>query len=308
MSDIYQEIERNWAALYQKMSCEAPSRAEFSDLCAETETENRRQGSDGLQPWLGIFEFGIEWLSYIHHSLDTRNGVNQHTPCYQVTWALVGAAVSFGLSIRTLCLSGFDTPARALLRSYVEALLLCLAVLHDEGLAQDYRVAQDGEQVKAFWHKIASPKNLHNRIIQIEKTLGVDQDTIALMKNYRIQEYEILSQSAHLSYPACVNTVFVSKLGSDLRYDDSDLLHPGILGLATEASVRTIHYAAITNWYFSCIGYHSILGRDASKCLLLLDMESDLQRRIVIGRDVLSSITRTGIGMEENGASVNAER
>ena len=117
-----------------------------------------------------------------------------------MTSALDGAAVSFGLSLRTLCLSGFDTPARALLRSYVDALLLCLAVLHDDDLAQAYIDAQDDAQVKTFWHKRASPKNLHNLIIQIEKITGFDQETIAAMTEYRRGEYEILSQSAHLSY------------------------------------------------------------------------------------------------------------
>jgi len=285
MSDIYGEIEREWVAHYRRMPCETPSRAEFSDLCAAQETETRGQTSDGIQPWLGIFEFGIEWLTYIHIALDPENSVNQQRPCHRVTWALVGAAVSFGFSVRTLCLSGFDTPARALLRSYVDALLLCLAVLHDEALAQAYMDAKDDAQVKTFWHTIASPKNLHKRIIQIEKTAGFDQETITAMTEYRRAEYEILSQSAHLSYVVSCLTSVAPVLG------DPDYFRGAIFGLATENSVRTIHYAAATTWYFSRLGYNLILGRDSSKCLLTFDKESDLQRRIVVGREVISSIT-----------------
>ena len=85
MSDIYGEIEREWVAHYRRMPCETPSRAEFSDLCAAQETETRGQTSDGIQPWLGIFEFGIEWLTYIHIALDPENSVNQQRPCHRVT-------------------------------------------------------------------------------------------------------------------------------------------------------------------------------------------------------------------------------
>jgi hypothetical protein len=178
MSVIYAEIEREWMAHYRRIPCETPSRTEFRDLCVSQEANTRDHTSDGLQPWLAIFEFGIEWLACIHVALDTETSVNQQTPCHRVTSNLIGSAVSFGLSLRNLCLSGFDTPARALLRSYVEILLLCLAVLHDESLAQAYKDAQDDEQAKDFWDKCASPRKLHDRIIQIEKNLKFDQATI----------------------------------------------------------------------------------------------------------------------------------
>ncbi len=283
MSDIYEEIEREWVEHYPNSGENPPPRTEFGDLCAAQETKVRGQTSDGLQPWLGILEVGIEWLTSIHVALDTENGVNRQRPCHRVTWSLVGAAVSFGLSLRTLCLSGFDTPARALLRSYVDALLLCLAVLHDEDLAQAYMDAQDDAQVKTFWHKRASPKNLHSLIIKIEKTTGFDQETIAAMTEYRRGEYEILSQSAHLSYAVSRLTSMAPVLG------DPDTLRHAILGLATENSLHTLHYAAATTWYFSRLGYSLILGRD--KCLLTFDKESDWQRKIAVGREVISSIT-----------------
>ncbi|MGO8869456.1 MAG: hypothetical protein ACLQME_23470 [Alphaproteobacteria bacterium] len=285
MSDIYAEIAREWRTKYEMIRCEAPSRSEFGDLCAAQETENRGRTSAGLQPWLGILEFGIEWLSYVHVALDSEMSVDQQSSIHRVTWALTGSAVSFGLSLRALCLSGFDTPARALLRSYVEVLLLCLAALHDEGLAQAYQDAQADAQAKTFWHTMASPKNLHNRIIQIEKNSGLDRQAILEMTEFRHAEYEILSQSAHLSYAASFLTVMAPVLG------DADYLRPAIFGLATGNSVRTIRYAATTTWYFSRFGYNPILGRDSSNCLLKLDKESDWHHRIVIGRDVLSRIT-----------------
>jgi hypothetical protein len=56
MSDIYEEIDREWVEHYRNSGETPPSSAEFSDVCAAQETEIRGQTSDGLQPWLGIFE------------------------------------------------------------------------------------------------------------------------------------------------------------------------------------------------------------------------------------------------------------
>ena len=285
MSDIYAEIEREWLRHYKKIGCKIPSRQEFNDVCMESQATSLGEASRGLQPWLGILEFCIEWLSYVHIALDFKDGANDRGACHRVAWALTGAAVSFGLSLRSLCLSGFDTPARALLRSYVEALLLCLAALHDESLAKAYADAEDDADVKNFWHTVASPKNLHNRIVQIEKDSGLDSETVKIMMEYRQQEYEVLSQSAHLSYVASCLTAMAPALGK------TDKLGVAIFGLATSNSLRTTQYAAMTAWYFSRFAFNPILGHDSSNCLLVVEYENDWHQRMVIGRDVLSHVT-----------------
>lgn len=172
MSEIYEEIHRALQAHYKRTSHGMPSSSEFRRLCAKQAIRNRKAASRGLQPWLGLFEFGLEWLSYIHIALDAgvKSDAKDSLPTNLVAYVLTGSGVSFGLALRSLCLSGFDTPARALLRSYVEALLLCLATTHDP----DQR-AQEDDEIKTFWHTAASPKNLHRRIVKIEKTTGLDE-------------------------------------------------------------------------------------------------------------------------------------
>src|SRR5436190_100400 len=132
--------------------------------------------------------------------LSSKQGLGPLNSDVRAPWALVGSAVSFGLSIRSLTLSGFDTPARALLRTYVETLLLCIAVLHDQSLAKAYVAAEADAEVKNFWHSVASPKRLHDRIIAVERKLGLDDEAIDGMTKWRREEYEILSQSSHLSF------------------------------------------------------------------------------------------------------------
>jgi hypothetical protein len=254
-------------------------------MLLEAEAEARSKTTNVLQPQLGIFEFGLEWLAYVHVALSKQGELGPIHQEARAAWALIGSAVSFGLSIRSLLLTGFDTPARALLRTYVETLFLCIALLHDRNLAKAYVAAETDEQVKDFWHTSASPKKLHERIIAIENETGLGDDIVQSMTQWRRQEYEILSQSSHLSYVAAVLTAVTQKLGEKGRYA------PSFLGLASEGSPRTIFYAAASTWYFSRMSHDKLLGYDAAEALIVLDKENEWHQRLVAGRDTLSVVT-----------------
>lgn len=218
MKNIYDEIDEHWRAVYAQMHRKTSSRSGFQEMLLQDEAEVRVITTESLQPQLGIFEFGLEWLAGTHVLLskDGKPGgpIRENAGA---AWALIASAVSFGLSIRTLLISGFDTPARALLRTYVETLFLCIAVLHDRTLATAFVTADSDDDVKTFWHTSASPKRLHERIIAIEKKTGFDQNTIEKMTAWRREEYEILSQSSHLSFIAAVMTTLAPHLeGRDM--------------------------------------------------------------------------------------------
>jgi hypothetical protein len=282
--NIHDKIEEHWRAVYADMHREPPPRNGFHEMLLELETEARGTTTDGLQPQLGIFEFGLEWLAYVHVALGKRDELGPAHEDARAAWALIGAAVSFGLSIRSLCMNGFDTPGRALLRTYVETLFLCIALLHDRSLAKAYIAAEDDAQVKNFWHRSASPKNLHERIIMIEKRLGLEDAVVQSLAQWRQGEYEMLSQSSHLSYLAAVLTAVCPKLGEGETYA------PGILGLASDHSLRTISYAARSTWYFSRMSNSQLLGKDSSQSLIVLDKENEWHQRMVAGRDTLSAV------------------
>ncbi|NGN43501.1 hypothetical protein G6N74_20735 [Mesorhizobium sp. CGMCC 1.15528] len=258
----------------------------FNELLLEAETEARAATTTALQPHLAIFEFGLEFLSYVHIALSSTEGHGPSSEHTRAAWALTGSAVSFGVSVRTLVISGLDTPARAILRTYVEALLLCTVVLHDPALGKAYVAADTDARVKDFWHSTASPKRLHERIIAIEKKIGFDTEMIDAMTKWRREEYEILSQSSHLSYLAAALTVVSGKLGKGDEYA------PAIFGLASTHSPRTIFYAAAATWYFSRVSNPVLLGKEAGKCAIVLDKENEWHQRMVAARDTLSDVMR----------------
>ncbi len=264
--------------------CTIEPRSEFHEFLDNLWAENELRAQELLQPWLSIFEFGLEWLAHVHIALNNKDDIESN-PDRRVPWVLLGSASAFGWSLRRLCLTGFDTPARALLRTYVESLLLCITVLHDKELAKAYQEADTDEKVVNFWHTQASPKRLHRRIMEIERNFGMDSDLVAAMTAWRREEYEVLSQSSHLSYIAAALTCF------PILIEDEEKQRPGIFGMASANSHRTLSYAALTTWYFCFMSFKKLISpTGGSGSLLTFDKEDENHRTIVIGSRVLSSI------------------
>jgi len=283
-ASIYDEIEEIWRMVYGDMHRNPAPRNGFNDLLLEAETEARVATTTVLQPHLAIFEFGLEFLAYVHIALSSEDQLGPSNENTRAAWALTGSAVSFGVSIRSLVISGLDTPARALLRTYVEALLLCTAVVHDHALGEAYVAADTDAQILEFWHSTASPKRLHERIVAIEKKAGFDKEIIDALTKWRREEYEVLSQSSHLSYIAAALTSLSGKLGRE------EVIGPAIFGLASVHSPRTIFYAAATTWYFSRLSNSVLLGNKVGECAIVLDKENDWHQRMVAARDTLSDV------------------
>ncbi len=284
--EIEQEIDTLWRSAFADAIRVPPSLAEWREAQHELMEENTLKGLALLQPWLGILEFGLNWLAQIHFALNNESDVGPKQPEYRVPWALIGASCAYGWAIRNACVSGFDTPGRALLRTFVESLFLCLAVLHDKSLGEAYEAADTDQQIVTFWHTHASPKNLHKRIIQIEESLYFPEDLVGELTEWRREEYEVMSQSSHLSYLASVMTCLPASIENEEEHG------LGIFGRVSANSHRTIGYAARMLWYFSRISYNKLIGpSDSSDSLLILNIEDENHQTLVIGAKVFSQIT-----------------
>jgi hypothetical protein len=282
MSTIYDQIAEKWRAVYEEISRPAEGEDTLKELLEEQEKKARELASKELQPQLALLEQGVQWLAFVFVALDQRMDEPNQPAHVRAAWALVGAAVSFGASVRLLCLCGFDTPARALLRSYSEALLLCLAILDDASLAPSFTAAQDDAAVKDFWHTTASPKNLHQRVIRLEERSGLDPESVQELLDWRREEYEIFSQSSHLSYVAACLTA------RSESFAEKNAFEIAIVGNATPTSRGTLSSAVVSTWHFARFSYNYVIGHQASSALLVVDKENEWHRRIVVGHDIFS--------------------
>jgi len=285
-SAVEDELDALWAANQARLGLSPSRRTLLRQVRLETQQTAQTQGFAALQPWLSIFEVAIDWLTNLHLALNEGKTGPPTDPEAQAPWAIIGAATVFGQALQNSCLLGFDTPAKAQLRTYVEALLLCTAILHDESLGVAYCCASNDETVKNFWHKQASPKRLHMRIIEIEKKLGFPPAIVEGLMEWRRREYEVLSQSSHLSILGATMTCLRPELNTP------ETLRLGIFGGPTLNSRRTLQYAVGISYHFGRLISGQLAAGSSSRSAARLQKESNLTARLAeTGFAVLSEAT-----------------
>lgn len=282
-SIIEDELEALWVASQTHSGLSPSSRTLLRQVRLETQQAAQSHGLSALQPWLSIFEVAIDWLSNLHLALNEGKAGPPTAPEEQAPWALIGAASVFGQALQNSCVLGFDTPAKAQLRTYVEALLLCTAMLHDESLGVAYHSANNDETIKKFWHEQASPKRLHMRILEIERQLGFAPDIVKGLMEWRRKEYEVLSQASHLSIVGATLTC----LRPDL--DTPETLRVGIFGGPTLHSCRTLQYAVGISYHCGRLISGQLAAGSSCRFAARLQKESNLTARLAeTGFTVLS--------------------
>ncbi|MER0214824.1 MAG: hypothetical protein DU481_01235 [Nitrosomonas sp.] len=278
MHPIHDELLQAWSRYFKDASIEYSDihglrnyRPKASLLAAEAEI-------DALQPWFAVQEVTVDLLFNIYLSLNNNVPGPPVEHRRLAPWALVGAASGFGASLLLSCAAGYDTPAKAQLRTYTEALLLLAATQYDSKLADDYLSATTDAKVLDFWHKKAGPTKLHKRIIAIEKQFGFSDAEIASFTELRRREYETLSQSSHLSFLGATMTCLSPSI------TDPDILRLRLLGGPTMSSLRTLGYAAFTTWHVLRLVKAKFLPISKSdEPLLIISPQDPISQRIMAG-------------------------
>lgn len=140
----------------------------FLNLINEREKEVRKEAMKNLEPWISIFNEGIQWLVQLHIALSlARSGSFEKDKDILVPFALVGSACVHCVGIRKLILSGLDASARVLLRTLIETLNICIAVIDNIELSNNFRAAQDFSEAKKFWNRELTTRKLNKILAQI---------------------------------------------------------------------------------------------------------------------------------------------
>lgn len=291
MNKIQKEISQLWDEAFDKLSKESIEIAwdrKFLNLLNEREKESIKQAVKYLEPWISILNEGIQWLTQLHVALSlARSGDFEKDKEILVPFALVGSACAHSVAIRRLILSGLDASAKVLLRTLIETLNVCIAVIDNIGLLNEFRAAQDFIIAKKFWNQKLSHSKLNIILTKIEKSLDFDDEVMDDLKGWREETLSLCSQYVHPSYVA---SLFSAEPPSVLYpYNHS----PGILGKTSITSLRTLPEVCKAIWYFSRIGIE-VLKKFAKQqgegSPAWQAFQGDNARAFVIGREIYSKI------------------
>ncbi len=285
MNSIKNEINELWNHFIKKAQIESPYDNDFKKTILEGEKKAEKEVIAKLDPWLLILEEGIQWLANLNATLDVALKENGGNDDLRVPWALTGAACVQSVAIRRLVLSGLDSPARTILRSLDEHLMVCIVTLANKELRKGFSVPDSPEEARVFWHKQLSSKKIQSHLDEIEKTIGFDAKTRTEFNEFRKQEKAINSLAVHPSYVASALTAM------PICLDESETLKPGILGCASELSVRTLDYASKAIWYFSRVGFLLLFEPFSGQApLFRLNFQDEMNQVVVIGREIFSKL------------------
>lgn len=286
MNEINKEISQLWQEALEAKQIKVAREPNIQKLINEGEKKSYGDATKQLEPWISILDEGIHLLAQLHIALDLAStGDFEKDKYIKIPNALIGTACAHTVAIRRLVLSGLDCSAKVVLRSLMETLGICIAVIKEHSIANNYHSAQDFKQAKEFWFKTISRKKLKTILSSVEIEVGFDNATIEELKKWREEEFSFLSQYVHPSYIAACFSSWPCSIKKPYHHIS------GILGAASILSERTLTFACRSIWYFSRLGI-----------LLLMKMAENVGSpvwhafqgengaTVIIGREIYSKI------------------
>jgi len=285
MNSTKNEIIELWDYYTKKAQIKSPYDNEFDETILEYEKEAEKTVVERLNPWLQILEEGIQWLANLNATLDVALKESEGDNYLRVPWALTGAACVQSVAIRRLVLSGLDSPARTILRSLDEHLIVCIVTLANKELRKEFFKPDSPEESRTLWHKELTSRKIESHLNEVEKTIGFDSETQKSFSDFRKQEKAINSLAVHPSY------VTSALSAMPICLDENGTHKPGILGCASELSIRTLDYACKAIWYFSRIGFLLLFESYSHQPpLFSLNPKDEMNQVVLIGREILSKL------------------
>jgi len=157
--------------------------------------------------------------------------------------------------------------------------------LAEKDLREGFFKPNSPDEARVFWHKELTSKKMETHLIEIERTIGFDAETTNEFYEFRKQEKAINSLAIHPSYVTSALTAM------PICLDEYDTHKPGILGCASELSIRTLDYACKAIWYFSRIGFFLLFNSYSNQPPLFhLNPKDEMSQIVIIGREIYSKL------------------
>lgn len=275
---ITTEIKKEWVKVEELIdhNLTADMSTFYKDLDI-LDKESTKKAHKHFQPWFGILELGILWMSAFYLFLQKKLEEEKTGENLSILLLLAGASCTHVVSIRRLCLSGLDSSARVVLRSLMETTQYFLVMLTHPEIRKNYKKLGEIEDVEfnhsyKFWRNYLSREKTNKVLKKMENELLSNEEEFVkdFYKELREYNYTWASQFVHVSPVAA----FVSPISISV---DDDLVYPCIIGgKPDKLSVPTLYVTNETIFYFLYF-IQQLIFFDKYKCIDLgePDMKND---------------------------------
>jgi hypothetical protein len=259
-----------------------------SDLVTHSTRRNRRKKLPFLDLWIEVLDELISWqisLLTIFYAVRKEKALSKFDLCIVM---ILGKIICDSISFRHIIFIGYDTSARALLRSTAEYMEIFVAILHDPSLAQEFAETNDLDLANKFWHKHISKGKIRKKILIAWQSFFRESgdDAARWFSEWGHSQSDVLAASSHPSFIAGV----MSMLPMQQSYDEENWL--GLWGDKADISVGTV-FIYVTYMFpvlllsreFPFENYEKFMGGK-----IVFDQKDELHNHVRKGRDVLASL------------------
>lgn len=213
-----QHVANIWKKYVDQFNFKKARRIKIAYATRRSELQCHKLSKELLVPWLNCFDEALLWLHCARAWAWFRPSRGQGK-AHLGADMLFGRCVRLAGAIRLLLISGFDEPARPLVRTLNETLDLLVAVLVDESLHSEYVKDGSGADENEFWRKHFGRKqkgtneNLINGYLEkAGKRAGIeDADSKAwLAERKAIKKF--FSGPTHVAHGSVFRSAFVPSL------------------------------------------------------------------------------------------------
>jgi len=165
-------------------------------------------------------------------------------------WMLQGRQVSLACAFRLLILSGFEDASRLIVRPLIETDELALACLVNENLSEEYTAEDPAYNEKEFWKRNVAYGKINEHYMRVLGRIGLDQENIDAIIEYRKEIKEALSSSVHSAVSSALRSELVPSLAKPGYLYPSSTGHHSVHTPSTcVAVIGEIHHylAAVIN-------------------------------------------------------------
>jgi len=289
VSQTRELLDRFWAAADPEGGT---ARGGAESLIAQAEHRNRDLPPSTEAALLRFDEF-LLWTVSLATALNfTRSPSGSPAAVYG---ALAGGISSLLFSIRSLVLSGFDVPAKILMRSVVEYADVLFLLFTRPELVPAYAGVESFEEANQFWHRHLKSLKARKAAYESLSPGAMAGGAFVDLLGYQKQEEELMALSAHGAYVAAWMSSFP---GSPASVEDGRIVWPGYLGAVSDHSTRTLDYVAYA--LFPLYASSDLPYGQGKQGRAVLDFDdSRLCRSIEARRHVLVQILQAGLSPDE---------
>lgn len=204
-SQVNRQLLGAWRREARRNGVPNPKRYDVSELVEKAERQASRDVRL-LQPWLRLFDEGINCAVLLH---DALSAIRSHRHQPSTVPSLLGRFVNLLVGVRRLVIAGLEQPAQIVARSAIETAEAAIISFFDSTFAADLIDETGGNK---FWQKYVAYGKAGRAVDKILRDLGLNEELVSLLSDLLTTAKSGYSAAVHTSPYSTIFTSFVLSL------------------------------------------------------------------------------------------------